>query len=66
MDENDCHIGTVTQSRLGFLREHNADCLYRLKQWVRVAHKEEADKACLSRSARRRIMCCRKSQGQTS
>ena len=45
------HVCTVTQSRLGFLRNYNADCLNSLGAWARIAQLSEANKSCLSAQA---------------
>ena len=45
------HVCTVTQARLGFLRNQNADCLNSLGSWVRIAQLSEANKSCLSAQA---------------
>ena len=45
------HVCTVTQARLGFLRNQNADCLNSLGSWARIAQLSEANKCCLSAQA---------------
>jgi hypothetical protein len=45
------HVCTVTQARLGFLRNQNTDCLNSLGSWARIAQLSEANKSCLSAQA---------------
>ena len=49
------HCCTVSQGRLGFLREQNSDCLHRLKEWVTQTERAEADRGCLSAQAGHRL-----------
>lgn len=49
------HCCTVSQGRLGFLREQNSDCLHRLREWVVQTERAETGKACLSAQAGHRL-----------
>ncbi len=49
------HCCTVSQGRLGFLREQNSDCLHRLKEWVMQTERAETGNACLSAQAGHRL-----------
>jgi ribonuclease HI len=51
VDTCESHVCTLPQARLGFLREHNQDCLCYLKEWVRLAQKAETARSCLSMQA---------------
>jgi hypothetical protein len=45
------HVCRVTQTRLGFLRNQNADSLNSQGSWARIAQLSEASKSCLSAQA---------------
>ena len=45
------HLCTISQARLGFLRDQDSDCLSKLATWVRMTERAEESKGCLSPQA---------------